>query len=160
MLHTQSVCLGWSRVGWGGVSGGGGITLVQFSDADDSRLSYFSTRELDKNTMTVGEQEAPHAHRRYKDVSDTPTPPPRPLMSLTFGDSTSHSSNWDGGQVPPRTLRLINHPRFNICPVPKGCQPTPPPHTTTTPSLVKMGPWLYSSFQHPSILPGEHPHPD
>lgn len=52
-------------------------------------------------------------------------------MSLTFGDSTSHSSNWDGGQVPPRTLRLINHRRFNICPVPKGCPrpPTPPlPH--------------------------------
>lgn len=49
-------------------------------------------------------------------------------MSLTFGDSTSHSSNWDGGQVPPRTLRLINHPRFNICPVPKGCPPAPPPH--------------------------------
>lgn len=39
--------------------------LVQFSDADDSRPSYFSTRELDKNTMTVVEQEAPHAHRRY-----------------------------------------------------------------------------------------------
>lgn len=56
--HTQSVSLGWL----GG--SGGGITLVQFSDADDSRPSYFSTRELDKNTMTVGEQEAPHAHRR------------------------------------------------------------------------------------------------
>lgn len=60
--HTQSVCLGWS----GGQRGRGGvITLVQFSDSDDSRPSYFSTRELDKNTMTVGEQEAPHAHRRY-----------------------------------------------------------------------------------------------
>lgn len=58
--HTQSVSLGWL----GGSVGGGGIRLVQFSDADDSRPSYFSTRELDKNTMTVGEQEAPHAHRR------------------------------------------------------------------------------------------------
>lgn len=38
---------------------------VQLSDADDSQPSYFSTRELDKNTMTVREQEAPHAHRRY-----------------------------------------------------------------------------------------------
>lgn len=38
---------------------------VQLSDADDSQPSYFSTRELDKNTMTVGEQEAPHVHRRY-----------------------------------------------------------------------------------------------
>ncbi len=38
---------------------------VQPSDADDSRPSYFSTRESGKNTMTVGEQEAPHAHRRY-----------------------------------------------------------------------------------------------
>lgn len=79
--------------------------------------------------------------------SHPPLPPsPSPLMSLTFSDSPSHSSNWDGGQVPPRTLRLINHPRFNICPVPKA----PPAHIT--PSLVKMGPWLYSSFQHPSIL--------
>lgn len=34
-----------------------------------------------------------------------------------------HSSIWDCGQVPPRTLRLINHPHFNICPVPKGCPP-------------------------------------
>lgn len=63
--HTQPVCLGllgrglyWrERVMLG--------DKVQLSDADDSRPSYFSTRELDKNTMTVGEQEAPHAHRRY-----------------------------------------------------------------------------------------------
>ena len=38
---------------------------VQLSDADDSQPSYFSTRESDKNTMTVGEQEVPHDHRRY-----------------------------------------------------------------------------------------------
>lgn len=46
-------------------------------------------------------------------------------MSLSL--SLSHSWIWDGGQVPPRTLRLINHPRFNICPVPKSCPP-PLPH--------------------------------
>lgn len=62
--YTRSVCLGLSR---GGVAreGEGGVMLVQFSDADDSRPSYFSARELDKNTMTVVEQEAPHAQRRY-----------------------------------------------------------------------------------------------
>lgn len=53
--------------------GGGGrlkerITLgdkVRSSDADDSRPSYFSSIELGKNATTVGEKEAPHAHRRY-----------------------------------------------------------------------------------------------
>lgn len=56
----------------------------------------------------------------------------------------SHSKIWDSGQVPPRTLGLINHPRFNICPVPKGCPLKPPP-----PPLVKMGPRLYSSVNIP-----------
>lgn len=62
--YTQSVCLSvggrlWCRER---------VILgdkVQLSDADDSQPSYFSSRESGKNTMTVGEQEAPHAHRRY-----------------------------------------------------------------------------------------------
>ena len=37
----------------------------QLSDSDDSQPSYFSMKESGKNTMTVGEQEVPHAHRRY-----------------------------------------------------------------------------------------------
>lgn len=61
-VHTVSV---FGFVERGNGKGGRGVMLVQFSDADDSRPSYFSTRELDKNTMTVVEQEAPHAQRRY-----------------------------------------------------------------------------------------------
>lgn len=63
-VHTVSV-FGFVEGGGGKAGGGGVVMLVQFSDADDSRPSYFSTRELDKNTMTVVEQEAPHAQRRY-----------------------------------------------------------------------------------------------
>lgn len=48
-------------------------------------------------------------------------------MSAPFSYPPSHYLIWDGCQVPPRTPRLINHPRFNICPAPIGC-PRPPPH--------------------------------
>lgn len=70
MRAANTVCVFGSVAGWGVVvvEGGERVMLgdkVQLSDADDSQPSYFSAKELGKNTMTVGEQEAPHAHRRY-----------------------------------------------------------------------------------------------
>lgn len=62
---------------------------------------------------------------------------------------------WEGGQVPPRTEGLINHPHFNICrpqrpPLAKMgplSPPTPPPGWTKRPlskSPVKKSPSLSS----------------
>lgn len=85
-------------------------------------LELFSQWKEGKNTMTVAEQISPCPYTVLRCLWST-VARWSPLLS------SSRALVWDGGQVPPRTPGLINHPYFNICKAQRL------PLTTTSSSL-------------------------
>lgn len=83
-------------------------------------------------------------------------PPPPPIPYVSYSVTLSHSWIWDGGQVPPRTLRLINHPHFNICPVPNVCPPPPHPLWRWVLGFIPLSASLHTPPLTPPPWPTKH----